>query len=79
MWIGLPSKKAFNHNSGRSGGGFGVLFVVLILQQHPCIQQDGVSCHPAYLLMLNCALSRHIANGKMQWPQNRVCLLCEMA
>ena len=48
---------------------------------HPTfIQQiDGVSCHPACLLTLHCALSRRVAKGILQVPQDRLWLLREMA
>ena len=29
---------------------------------------NGVSCHPACLLTLNCALSRHVIKGILQVP-----------
>ena len=44
------------------------------------IQQiDGVSCHPACLLTLHCALSRCVVKGILQVPQERLWLLREMA
>ena len=42
-------------------------------------QTDSVSCHPACLLMLHCALSRRVVKGKLQVPQDRLWLLREMA
>ena len=42
-------------------------------------QEHGVSCHPACLLMLHCLLSRRVANGSMQHPQDRLWLLHEIA
>ena len=42
-------------------------------------QDDSVSCHPACLLMLHCALSRRIVKGELQVPQDRLWLLREMA
>ena len=84
LWIWLPSEKALTHSSGRSGQRFWVLSVPLHLQLHPYIstfirQIDGVSCHPACLLMLHCALSRRVAKGTLQVPQDRLWLLREMA
>ena len=42
-------------------------------------QDDFVSCHPACLLMLHCALSRRVVKGDLQVPQDRLWLLREMA
>ena len=42
-------------------------------------QEDGVSCHPACLLMLHCLLSRSVVNGSIQLPQDRLWLLREIA
>ena len=42
-------------------------------------QNAGVGCHRACLLMLHCALSRRVVNGKLQVPQDRLWWLCEMA
>ena len=42
-------------------------------------QIDGVSCHPACLLKLHCALSRLVVKGILQVPQDRLWLLREMA
>ena len=42
-------------------------------------QDDFVSCHPACLLMLHCALSRRVVKGELQVPQDRLWLLREMA
>ena len=43
------------------------------------IQQiDVVSCHPACLLTLHCALSRRVVKGILQVPQDRLWLLREM-
>ena len=42
-------------------------------------QLDGVSCHPACLLTLHCALSRRVVKGILQVPQDRFWLLREMA
>ena len=42
-------------------------------------QINGVSCHPACLLTLHCALSRHVVKGILQVPQDRLWLLREMA
>ena len=35
-------------------------------------QIDGVSCHPACLLTLHCALSRRVVQGILQVPQDRL-------
>ena len=41
----------------------------------PFIRQiDGVTCHPASLLTLHCALSRRIVKGILQVPHNRLWL-----
>ena len=42
-------------------------------------QDDFVTCHPACLLMLHCALSRRVVKGELQVPQDRLWLLREMA
>ena len=42
-------------------------------------QIDGVSCHPACLLTLHCALPRRVVKGILQVPQDRLWLLREMA
>ena len=42
-------------------------------------QIDGVSCHPACLLTLHCALSRCVVKGILQVPQDRLWLPREMA
>ena len=42
-------------------------------------QDDDVSCHPACLLMLHCALSRRVVNAKLQPPHDRLRPLHEMA
>jgi hypothetical protein len=42
-------------------------------------QDDFVSCHPACLLMLHCALSRRVVKGDLQVPQDRLWLLRERA
>ena len=42
-------------------------------------QEDSVSYHPAYLLMLHCLLSRCVVNGSIQLPQDRLWLLREIA
>ena len=41
-------------------------------------QIDVVSCHPACLLRLCCALSRRVVNGILQVPYDRLWLPCEM-
>ena len=38
-----------------------------------------MSCHPACLLTLHCALSRCVIDSISQVPQDRLCLLCERA
>ena len=52
FWSSLPSKKAFNHCSRRSGRFFFVLLVLLLLQLHvhfpPSSSTDGLSFHPAF-------------------------------
>ena len=42
-------------------------------------QSDGVNCHPACLLTLHCALSRHVVKGILQVPQDRLWLRRETA
>ena len=41
-------------------------------------QIDCVSCHPACLLTLHCALSRRVVKGILQVPHDRLWLLREM-
>ena len=41
-------------------------------------QKDGVSCHPACLVMLHCLLSSRVVNGSMQLPQDRLWLLVRL-
>ena len=41
-------------------------------------QEDGVSCHPTCLLMLHFLLSRHVVNGSIQLPQDKLWLLHEI-
>ena len=60
-------------------GEFGsVAFAIVPLYSTFLHQEDGVSCHPACLLMLHCLLSRHILGGSMQLPQDRLWLLREI-
>ena len=64
----------------RFWGDFGsVAFAIAPLYSTFLHQVDGVSCHRAYLLMLHCLLSRRVVNGSMQFPQDRLWLLCEIA
>ena len=59
---------------------FGALaFAIAPLHSTFIKQIDGVSCHPACLLTLHCALSRRVVKGILQVPQDRLWLLCEMA
>ena len=59
---------------------FGALaFAIATLHSTFIWQIDGVSCHPACLLTLHCALSRRVVKGILQVPQDRLWLLREMA
>ena len=67
---------------------FGALAFAIAPLHSTFIQQlDGVSCHPACLLTLHCALSRRVVKGLsrrvvkgiLQVPQDRLWLLREMA
>ena len=59
---------------------FGALAFAIAPLHSTFIQQlDGVSCHPASLLTLHCALSRRVVKGTLQVPQDRLWLLREMA
>ena len=50
-------------------GAFGRLsFAIAPLQSTFIQKEDCVSCHPACLMLLNCALSTRVVNGKMQLP-----------
>ena len=61
-------------------GPFGALAFAFAPLHSTFIQQlDGVSCHPACLLTLHCALSRRIVKGILQVPQDPLWLLREMA
>ena len=61
-------------------GEFGsVAFAIAPLYSTFLHQKDGVSCHPACLLMLHCLLSRRVVNGSIQLPQDRLWLLREIA
>ena len=59
---------------------FGALTFAIAPLHSTFIQQlDGVSCHPASLLTLHCALSRRVVKGILQVPEDRLWLLREMA
>ena len=59
---------------------FGALAFAIAPLHSTFIQQlDGVSCHPACLLTLHCALSWRVVKGILQVPQDRLWLLREMA
>ena len=61
-------------------GEFGsVAFAIAPLYSTFLHQEDGVSCHPACLLMLHCLLSMRVVNGSIQLPQDRSWLLREIA
>ena len=61
-------------------GDFGsVAFAIAPLYSTFLHQEDIVSCHPAYLLMLHCLLSRRVVNGSIQLSQDRLWLLREIA
>jgi hypothetical protein len=61
-------------------GEFGsVAFAIAPLYSTFLHQDDGVSCHPACLMMLHCLLSRRVVNGSIQLPQDRLWLLREIA
>ena len=65
---------------GKFLGDFGnVAFAIAPLYSTFLDQEDGVSCHPACLLMLHCLLSRRVVNGSIQLPQDRLWLLREIA
>ena len=51
---------------GQFLGEFGsVAFAIAPLYSTFLHQDDGVSCHPACLLMLHCLLSRRVVNGSI--------------
>ena len=59
---------------------FGALaFAIAPLHSTFIGQIDGVTCHPACLLTLHCALSRRVVKGILQVPHDRLWLLREMA
>ena len=59
---------------------FGALaFAIAPLHSTLMGQIDGVGCHPACLLTLHCALSRHVVKDILQVPHDRLWLLREMA
>ena len=59
---------------------FGALAFAIAPVHSTFIQQiDGVSCHPACLLTLHCALSRRVVTGILRVPQDQLWLLREMA
>ena len=61
-------------------GEFGsVAFAIAPLYSTFLHQEDGVSYHPACLMMLHCLLSRRVVNGSIQLPQDRLWLLREIA
>ena len=61
-------------------GEFGsVAFALAPLYSTFLHHEDGVSCHPACLLMLHCLLSRRVVNGSIQLPQDTLWLLREIA
>ena len=61
-------------------GEFGsVAFAIAPLYSTFLHQEDGVSSHPACLLMLHCLLSRRVVNGSIQLPQNILWLSREIA
>ena len=50
---------------------FGALAFTIAPLHSTFIQQiDAVSCHPACLLTLHCALSRRVVKGILQVPQD---------
>ena len=58
---------------------FGALaFAIAPLHSSFIEQIDAVSCHPAYLFTLHCALSRRVVKGTLQVPQDRLWLLRDM-
>ena len=59
---------------------FGALAFVIAPSLSIFIRQlDGVSCHPACLLTLHCALSHRVVKGILPVPKDRLWLLREMA
>ena len=61
-------------------GEFGsVAFAIAPLYSTFLHQEDGVSCHPACLLMLHCLLCGRVVNGSIQLPQDKLWLLREIA
>ena len=65
-------QKRWDRFSGEFGG---VVFALAPLYSTFLHQEDGVSCHPACLVMLHCLLSRRVVNGSIQLPQHRLWLL----
>ena len=74
--IGPRPQKKWDRFLGEFGS---VAFAIAPLNPTFLRQKDGVSCHPACLLMLHCLLSRRVVNGNMQLPQDRLWLLREVA
>ena len=59
---------------------FGALAFAIAPLRSTSIQQiDGISCHPACLLTLHCALSRCVVKGILQVPQDQSWLSRELA
>ena len=69
-----PSKK-WNMFLGESGS---VVFAIAPLYSTFLRQKNGVSCHPACLLLPHCLLSRPAVTGCVQLPQDRLWLLGEI-
>ena len=57
----------------------GVAFAIAPLYSTLLHREDGVSCHSACLVMQHCLLSRHVVNGSIHLPQDRLWLLREIA
>ena len=74
--IKARAQKRWDKFLGEFGG---VAFAIAPLYSTFLHQDDGVSCHPACLLMLHCLLSRRVVNGSIQLPQDRLWLLREIA
>ena len=69
-YIVSANTKELQKNWDKFLGEFGsVAFSIAPLYSTFLRQEDGVSCHPACLLMLHCLLSRRVVNGSMQLPQ----------
>ena len=70
------SQKRWDRFLGEFGS---VAFAIAPLYSTFLHQEDGVSYHPACLLMLHCLLSRRVVNGSIQLLQDRLWLLREIA